>query len=109
MFPVVDKIREALGKMDGQRYSEAKDDLKAVSDELWKMAKDYDSKWVKDKFWWWWSWGAWNNKPVTDRAYSDTYVSLKAASHSFGNIPTIRLEFRNSHARGWHYTKSARG
>jgi hypothetical protein len=77
MFPVVDKIRDALGKMDGQRYAEAKDGLNAVRDELWKMAKDYDSKWVKDKFWWWWSWGAWNNKPVTDRAYSDTYVGLK--------------------------------
>jgi Tc toxin complex TcA C-terminal TcB-binding domain len=79
MFPVVDKIRDALGKMDGQRYSEAKDELKAVSDELWNMAlpKNYDSKWVKDKFWWWWSWGAWNNTTVTGRSYPDTYISLK--------------------------------
>jgi hypothetical protein len=76
MFPVTDKIREALGKMDAQLYSDAKAKLKEASDELWNMAHDYDFKWMKDKFWWLWSWNAWNNTPAPDKVYSDVWVSL---------------------------------
>ena len=77
MFPVADKIREAFGKMDAQLYPDAKARLKEASDELWKMAKDFESKWMVDKFWWWWSWGAWNNTPSTNKPYLDAWISLK--------------------------------
>ena len=48
MFPVVDKIREACSKMDAQLYPDAKIRLNEVSDELGKMARDYDYKWMVD-------------------------------------------------------------
>lgn len=77
MFPVVDKIREALAKMDAQLYADAKAKLKEASGELGKMAHDYEFKWMVDKFWWWWSWGGWNNTPASGKPYSDVWVSLK--------------------------------
>jgi hypothetical protein len=66
-----------MAKMDAQLYPDAKARLKEVSDELEKMAHDYEYKWLFDKFWWWWSWGAWNNTPASGKPYSDTWVSLK--------------------------------
>lgn len=77
MFPVADKLRDAFAKMDAQLYPDAKARLKEVSDELVKMAQDYELKWLVDKCWWWWSWGAWNNTPASGKPYSDAWVSLK--------------------------------
>lgn len=77
MFPITDKLREVLGKMDAQLYADALAKLKDVSDLLWKAANEYDSKWVNDQFWWQWSTGVWNDKLVSGKLYSDIRVSLK--------------------------------
>jgi hypothetical protein len=77
LVPITDKIRDAFGKIDGQLYPDAIIALNDASAALANLAQNYPADWIKDKFWWQWSWGAWNNKNVDDRRYSDVWVSLK--------------------------------
>jgi hypothetical protein len=76
LFPVADKIRDACAKIDGQLYPDAIVALNDASATLEKIAQDYAANWIKDKFWWWWSWGKWNNENVSGRHYSDVWVGL---------------------------------
>src|SRR5205807_1599388 len=77
MFVISDKLNAAFKKIDAQLYPDAKTILQQVSDELGKMAHDYNSKWLVDKCWWWWSWAAWNDKPAPGKPYPDAWISLK--------------------------------
>ena len=78
IFPIVDKLREAFVKIDGQLYPDALAKLQEASDLLKEADKKYEWPWVKDKFWWWQSKsGSWNNVPsFYKKHYIDAWISL---------------------------------
>jgi hypothetical protein len=77
MFPIVDKLREAFAKIDGQLYPDALAKLQEVSDLLREADTKYEWPWVKDKFWWQSKSGSWNNVPSAyKKHYLDVWISL---------------------------------
>ncbi len=105
MFAVSDKIGEAFKKIDAQLYPDAKVLLKGISDELGKMAHDYDYRWLVDKFWWSWNTGGWNNTPADGKPYLDVWVSLKDRARikvsDAGELATFQKYFDEPYYIPW--------
>jgi hypothetical protein len=76
LFAIADRIREGLEKLDQQLYADALRKFDEADGLLWAAAKAYDSRWFRDKFWWWWSIGKWNLDNEAGKLYPDTRVSL---------------------------------
>src|SRR5436309_12473115 len=77
MFASVDKLGEACDKIDSQLHPDALAKNQEVSDLLKEAEKNYESPWVKDKFWWQSKLGSWNNVPAFyKKHYLDVWISL---------------------------------